>query len=83
MTVGGSQNLLACGVWSLVRMTILVGVLELVRHNKRAAMRLTHRQTAASHASYLDRVSSLFMQISRSAPSYDALALLFAQSTRL
>jgi hypothetical protein len=24
--VGGSQNIIACGVWSLVRMTLLVGV---------------------------------------------------------
>jgi ankyrin repeat domain-containing protein 50 len=24
--VGGSQNIIACGVWSLVRMTLLVGI---------------------------------------------------------
>ena len=29
--VGGSQNLLACGVWSLVRMSLLVSVLFLHR----------------------------------------------------
>jgi hypothetical protein len=27
IVVGGSQNLIACGVWSLVRMSLLVGVL--------------------------------------------------------
>ena len=27
VVVGGSQNLIACGVWSLVRMSLLVGVL--------------------------------------------------------
>jgi len=27
ITVGGSQNIIACGVWSLVRMSLLVGVL--------------------------------------------------------
>jgi hypothetical protein len=26
VVVGGSQNLIACGVWSLVRMTLLVGI---------------------------------------------------------
>ena len=26
IVVGGSQNIIACGVWSLVRMTLLVGV---------------------------------------------------------
>jgi hypothetical protein len=25
IVVGGSQNMIACGVWSLVRMTLLVG----------------------------------------------------------
>lgn len=25
--VGGSQNVIACGVWSLVRMTLLVGII--------------------------------------------------------
>ena len=28
--VGGSQNIIACGVWSLVRMSLLVSVLTLV-----------------------------------------------------
>jgi hypothetical protein len=27
VVVGGSQNLIACGVWSLVRMSLLVGIL--------------------------------------------------------
>lgn len=27
--VGGSQNMIACGVWSLVRMTLLVGLFEI------------------------------------------------------
>jgi ankyrin repeat domain-containing protein 50 len=27
--VGGSQNLIACGVWSLVRMSLLVGIADL------------------------------------------------------
>jgi len=30
--VGGSQNVIACGVWSLVRLTLLVGSFCLVRY---------------------------------------------------
>lgn len=31
VVVGGSQNMVACGVWSLVRMSILVSALNLYR----------------------------------------------------
>jgi len=38
--VGGSQNLVACGVWSLVRMSLLVSVLFL---HYRCSHLLMHR----------------------------------------
>ncbi|KAF2971321.1 hypothetical protein GQX73_g2286 [Xylaria multiplex] len=55
--VGGSQNLIACGVWSLVRMTIL------------------------SWPLYGEIV--LFMNIGRSSPRYQALAILYSRSRRI
>ncbi|KAF2832802.1 hypothetical protein CC86DRAFT_389249 [Ophiobolus disseminans] len=60
--VGGLQNLLACGVWSLVRMSLL---------------------SIVSLSAYIDKLSSLFMDIGRSAPRYQAMALLYPRSTRL
>lgn len=38
VVVGGSQNLLACGVWALVRMSLLVSVLFLHRHRSQSLM---------------------------------------------
>ena len=35
VVVGGSQNLIACGVWTLVRMSLLVGVSLLYRSRNR------------------------------------------------
>lgn len=40
VVVGGSQNMLACGVWSLVRMSLLVSFLFLHRYRDRS---LIHR----------------------------------------
>lgn len=60
--VGGSQNILACGVWTLVRMTLL---------------------TAARFSSYLEQLSSLLMNIGRSAPRYERLKELYPQSQPL
>ncbi|PMD45835.1 hypothetical protein L207DRAFT_453033 [Hyaloscypha variabilis F] len=60
--IGGSQNLIACGVWSLVRMTLL---------------------TISQSGSYLEKLSTLFMTVGRSAPRYQAMALLFSRSKKL
>ncbi|KAH8801365.1 hypothetical protein F5884DRAFT_512877 [Xylogone sp. PMI_703] len=60
--VGGSQNMIACGVWSLVRTTLLLIV------------------TATS---YLDKLSSLFMTVGRSAPRYQMMAILYPLSKNL
>ncbi|KAF2727291.1 hypothetical protein EJ04DRAFT_140396, partial [Polyplosphaeria fusca] len=62
VVVGGSQNLVACGVWSLVRMSFLSFV---------------------SVSTYVDKLSSLFMEIGRSAPCHRAMALLYPRSTAL
>ncbi|EUC45810.1 hypothetical protein COCMIDRAFT_94583, partial [Bipolaris oryzae ATCC 44560] len=60
--VGGSQNLLACGVWSLVRMSLL---------------------SIVNLSNYIDKLSSLFMDVGRSAPRYQAIALLYPRSSEL
>ncbi|KAF2008618.1 hypothetical protein BU24DRAFT_360102, partial [Aaosphaeria arxii CBS 175.79] len=62
VVVGGSQNLIACGVWALVRMSIL---------------------SIASASTYADKLSSLFMDIGRSAPRNQAMALLYPRSRKL
>ncbi|KAM5349339.1 hypothetical protein ACJ41O_005844 [Fusarium nematophilum] len=56
IVVGGSQNMIACGVWSLM----LVNV-----------------------SSWFDKLSELFMTVGRSAPRYQAMALLYPRSKKL
>ncbi|RYC79808.1 hypothetical protein BFJ63_vAg17305 [Fusarium oxysporum f. sp. narcissi] len=56
IVVGGSQNMIACGVWSLM----LVNV-----------------------SSWFDKLSELFMAVGRSAPRYQAMALLYPRSKKL
>ncbi|KAL5119269.1 hypothetical protein ACEQ8H_002756 [Pleosporales sp. CAS-2024a] len=60
--VGGSQNLIACGVWSLVRMSIL---------------------SIVSTSTYVEKLSSLFMDIGRACPRHQAMVLLYPRSTKL
>ncbi|XP_014553664.1 hypothetical protein COCVIDRAFT_40310 [Bipolaris victoriae FI3] len=60
--IGGSQNLVACGVWSLVRMSLL---------------------SIVNLSNYIDKLSSLFMDVGRSAPRYQAIALLYPRSLEL
>ncbi|RKK86522.1 hypothetical protein BFJ68_g17134 [Fusarium oxysporum] len=62
IVVGGSQNMIACGVWSLVRMTLLMLV---------------------NVSSWFDKLSELFMTVGRSAPRYQAMALLYPRSKKL
>ncbi|KAI3328863.1 hypothetical protein HD806DRAFT_519243 [Xylariaceae sp. AK1471] len=59
VVVGGSQNLIACGVWSLVRMSLL---------------------SIVNYSSYLEKLSTLFMNVGRSAPRYQTMALLYRRS---
>ncbi|RYN73204.1 hypothetical protein AA0117_g7987 [Alternaria alternata] len=60
--IGGSQNLIACGVWSLVRLTLLSFV---------------------SVSNHVDKLSSIFMDIGRSAPRHQAIVELYPRSTKL
>ncbi|KAH7414520.1 hypothetical protein DE146DRAFT_741935 [Phaeosphaeria sp. MPI-PUGE-AT-0046c] len=60
--VGGSQNIVACGVWSVVRMSILA---------------------MTKHSTYLEDMSMIFMDVGRSSPRYQELALLYSQSQSL
>jgi type II secretory pathway predicted ATPase ExeA len=62
VVVGGSQNLIACGVWSMVRMSLLAIV---------------------SFSCYVEKLSTLFMDIGRSAPRYQTMAQIYAQSKSL
>ncbi|KAF2495910.1 hypothetical protein BU16DRAFT_360496 [Lophium mytilinum] len=62
VVVGGSQNMIACSVWSLVRMSLLAIV---------------------NFSTYLEKFSTLFMAIGRSAPRYQDMALLYPRSKRL
>lgn len=60
--VGGSQNLVASGVWATVRLTVTM---------------------LTQSASYLEKMSTLFMNAGRSAPRYQDMALLYPRSKRL
>ncbi|KAB2103710.1 hypothetical protein AG0111_0g8601 [Alternaria gaisen] len=56
VVVGGSQNLIACGVWTL---------------------------SIVSLSNYVDKLSSIFMDIGRSIPRHQAISVLYPQSTKL
>ncbi|KAJ5749070.1 uncharacterized protein N7511_010766 [Penicillium nucicola] len=60
--IGGSQNLIACGVWTLVRTSLLL---------------------ISNYSSYLERLSTLFMEVGRVAPRYERMALLYPRSMHL
>ncbi|OCK77585.1 hypothetical protein K432DRAFT_436450 [Lepidopterella palustris CBS 459.81] len=62
IVVGGPQNIIACGVWSLVRISLL---------------------SIVNIPSYLEKLSTLFMNVGRSAPRYQQIALLYSRSKSL
>ncbi|KAH7096031.1 hypothetical protein FB567DRAFT_514046 [Paraphoma chrysanthemicola] len=62
VVVGGSQNIVACGVWSVVRMSILA---------------------VTKHSSYMESLSLAFMEIGRSSPRYQELAVVYSRSQAL
>ncbi|KAJ5161239.1 hypothetical protein N7492_006631 [Penicillium capsulatum] len=75
IVVGGSQNLIACGVWSLVRTSLLVCVVDQTK------LQSTYiSQLILKFSSYFEKVSSLFMAIGRSAPRYERIGLLYPRS---
>ncbi|KAM0224224.1 hypothetical protein ACHAPA_004116 [Fusarium lateritium] len=62
VVIGGSQNLIACGVWAAARMTLHV---------------------MTGYFTYLEKLSLLFMAVGRSAPRYQALAVIYPKSKNL
>lgn len=77
--VGGSQNIIACGVWSLVRLTLIVKAPP----TRIILAMLMLAQSVVATSSRIGEVTAFFMQVGLSAPRYDRLALLFPQSKRL
>lgn len=60
--VGASQNILAAGIWSLIRLSL---------------------QMVVGLTSYLERISIFFMEVGRSSPRYQSMALLYPRSASL
>lgn len=60
--VGGSQSLIASGVWAAVKLTL---------------------QVASGWGSYFERLSALIMDVGRSSPRYEELAVLYSSSAGL
>jgi len=93
--VGGSQNIIACGVWSLVRMSILVCFTitptsgRLLGTNLQASNKnclhvfLTLLQAISKFSSYLEGISVIFMDIGRASPRHQTLSLIYRQSNSL
>ncbi|KAI4917436.1 hypothetical protein J4E85_009955 [Alternaria conjuncta] len=79
--IGGSQNIVACGVWSLVRMSLLVSVFISFEFGQPAQEAL--KGALVNSSSYLERLSLIFMDVGRSAPRYQALGLLYPRSKLL
>lgn len=79
VVVGASQNIVACGVWALVRMALLVGSLLTSFCHSTADI----AQSIFSFSSCLEKVSNLLMVVGRSAPRYEKMALLYPRSKSL
>lgn len=79
VVIGGSQNLPACGVWCVVRTSLVVC------HTACLPGRfvLTFLQLLIGFSSHLERFSSLFMEIGRSSPRYQDMALLYSCSDKV
>lgn len=77
--IGGSQNLPACGVWCVVRTSLTVGYTPCPP----CRSVLTCLQLLTGFSSHLERFSSLFMEIGRSSPRYQDLALLYSCSDKI
>ena len=82
--IGGSQNLIACGVWSLVRMTLLVSnIIFLSSLLSFPMLSDSFSQAISQSGSYLEKLSIIFMDVGRSAPRYQSMALLYPRSKEL
>lgn len=84
--VGGSQNIVACGVWSAVRMMLHVSFSRFPTMKTIGACVADSTyvlQMAIGYASYLEKLSLLFMTAGRQAPRYQALTIIYPQSKAL
>lgn len=77
--VGGSQNLPACGVWCVVRTSLTVCYTACLPSRSV----LMFLQLLIGFSSHLERFSSLSMEIGRSSPRYQDLALLYSCSDNI
>ena len=76
--IGGSQNMIACGVWAVVRVSLTVG------------WKLAHGsaetdffQLATSHAAFFDKITMIWMTLGQTSMNHEKLAALFPQSNEL
>lgn len=79
VVIGGSQSLPACGVWCVVRSSLTVCDTACLT-GRSMLMRL---QLLMGFSSHLERFSSVFMDIGRSSPRYQDLALLYSRSDKI
>lgn len=77
--IGGFQNLPACGVWCVVRTSLVVYYTPCPSGRSI----LIFLQLLIGYSSHLERFSSLFMEIGRSSPRYQDLALLYSRSDEI
>ena len=76
--VGGSQNLIACGVWAVVRLSLEVGVCLL------SNVAFTNEtQTSLSFLSYFEDVTNMMMRLRRSLSLHKDFAMLFPKCSTL
>jgi ankyrin repeat domain-containing protein 50 len=79
IVLGASQNIIACSVWAVARTILLVS--DIFRPVSSSLTRFSKMFVKVS--SYFEKLSKLFMDIGRSAPCYESMALLYPQSKRL
>lgn len=83
--------MMASGLWASVRFTLQVGIYSHLAHYRVTqlfillvlffnSLRVT-LQLATNHASFLEKLSTLFMEIGRSAPRYQELVLVYHRSS--
>ncbi|RDH21211.1 ankyrin [Aspergillus niger ATCC 13496] len=68
IVLGGSQSLLACGIWALVRMSLLP---------------LMGSQSIVKYSAYFEQLSAMLMAVGRSAPRYQLMGVVYPKSQRL
>ncbi|KAF7530955.1 hypothetical protein G7054_g9349 [Neopestalotiopsis clavispora] len=78
IVVSGSQNIVACGIWSLVRLTLLVS-----SRSPHCRSLTDGFQGLVSFSSYMEKLSRILMVAGRKAPRYEQMTLLYPRSPDL